>query len=101
MGEIMGDFLNQFLSNDNSKVNSPTLIASIITAILAALAVPVTILGMAAVYHHVWTLKKGLDSSVTTLLLGLAGGGGAGMGVGYFMARRTETFQGRVRPPKD
>lgn len=96
----MGEWLKEFQSQDNSKVDSPTVIAGIITAILAALAIPVTILGMAAVYHHVWTLKKGLDSSVTTLLLGLAGGGGAGMGVGYFMARRTG-LQGRVRPPQD
>jgi hypothetical protein len=62
-------------------------IATIITIILAALAIPVTILGMTAVYHHVWTLKKGLDSSVVSLLLGLAGGGGIGCGVGYGVSK--------------
>jgi hypothetical protein len=83
----MGEWLTNFQSADNSKVNSPTVIAAIITVILAALAIPVTILGMFAVHHHIWVLKKGLDSSVTTLLLGLAGGGGIGMGAGYAAAR--------------
>jgi hypothetical protein len=83
----MSDFVKNFLSANNDKVNSPTVIATIITVILAALAIPVTILGMFAVHHHIWVLKKGLDNSVTTLLLGLAGGGGIGMGAGYAAAR--------------
>ena len=83
----MSDFVKNFLSANNEKVNSPTVIATIITVILAALAIPVTILGMFAVHHHIWVLRKGLDNSVTTLLLGLAGGGGIGMGAGYAAAR--------------
>lgn len=83
----MGGFIKKFLSEDNKEVNSPTIIAAFITLALTALAIPVTVLGMCAVYHHVWTLKKGLDSSVTTLLLGLAGGGGMGCGIGYGMTK--------------
>jgi hypothetical protein len=83
----MGEFIKDFLSASNEKVNSSMVVATIITIILAALAIPVTILGMTAVYHHVWTLKKGLDSSVVSLLLGLAGGGGIGCGVGYGVSK--------------
>ena len=81
------EFAKEFLSGSNEKVNSATVIATLITVILAALAIPVTILGMFAVHHHIWVLKKGLDNSVTTLILGLAGGGGIGMGAGYAAAR--------------
>ena len=81
------EFVKEFLRSNNDSVSSPTVIATFITIILAALAIPVTILGMCAVYHHVWTLKKGLDSPVVSLLLGLAGGGGIGCGVGYGVSR--------------
>lgn len=96
----MGDFIQNFISSDNSKVNSPTVMAAVITTILAALAIPVTILGMCAVYHHVWVLKKGLDSPVVSLILGLAGGGGVGVGVGMGISRIGRGGMiGRVRPP--
>lgn len=91
-------FVKEFLSENNEKVNSATVLATIITVILAALAIPVTILGMMAVYHHVWVLKKGLDNSVTTLLLGLAGGGGIGMGAGYAAARLGRGGGGAIPP---
>ena len=94
-------FWRNFISADNQKVNSPTVIGAVLTIILTALAIPVTILGMAAVHHHVWVLKKGLDSSVTSLLLGLAGGGGIGCGVGYGVSRfgRTSGLPPDWKPP--
>jgi len=98
----MGEFVKEFLSENNAKVNSPTVIATIITIILTALAIPVTILGMFAVHHHIWVLNKGLDNSVTTLLLGLAGGGGIGMGAGYAAARfgRGPVPRAKFAPPE-
>ncbi len=95
----MGEFLKEFLSESNKKVNSPTVIATAITVILTSLAIPVTILGMFAVYHHVWVLNKGLDNSVATLILGLAGGGGIGCGVGYGISRFSQSWRSSGLPP--
>jgi len=81
------EFVEEFLKESSEKVNSPTVVASVITLILAAMAIPVTILGMCAIYHHVWTLKKGLDGGAAQVIIALAGGGGIGMGVGYAAAR--------------
>jgi len=94
----MMEYVREFFKKDDSIVNSPTVIATFITAVLTALAIPVTILGMFAVYHHVWVLNKGLDSSVTTLLLGLAGGGGVGMGAGYAAARFSRGYVPMAKP---
>ena len=98
----MGEFVKEFLSENNAKVNSPTVIATIITVILAALAIPVTILGMCAIYHHVWTLKKGLDGSAAQVIIALAGGGGVGMGVGYAASRfaRGPVAMAKPAPPE-
>lgn len=87
-------FFREFAKEDPTYVNSAGIIGAVVAVILAALAIPVTILGMAAIYHHVWVLKKGLDSSVASVILGLAGGGGVGCGVGYGVARL-----GRGGPP--
>jgi hypothetical protein len=87
-------FFREFAKEDPTYVNSTGVIGGVVAVILAALAIPVTILGMFAVYHHVWVLKKGLDNSVTSLILGLAGGGGVGCGLGYGVARF-----GRGGPP--
>ncbi|MCL4502095.1 MAG: hypothetical protein M1438_09590 [Deltaproteobacteria bacterium] len=87
-------FLQEFLSGSNDKVNSPTVIGTCITLIMAALAIPAGVLGLWAFYHHVWTLKKGLDGSAVQLIGLLIGGGGVGCGIGYGINR----FAGSGRP---
>ncbi len=74
-------FWREFLSGNNDLVNSPTVI---ITALGFVLAAPVMGLSYAAVYHHVWTLKKGLDGPTVNLLLGMLGAATGTLGASMF-----------------
>ena len=68
-------FFRDFLSSDNSKVNTITVLSSL-------LVIPIMLLAMAVLVYHCFYLRKGLDSNVVNLILGLVGGGGVGYGVG-------------------
>jgi hypothetical protein len=93
----MGEFWREFLSGRNDQVNSATVLGSWITLVMAVIAVPAAFLGLWAFYHHVWTLKKGLDSSSVQLISILIGGPGVGCGVGYAINR----FGRAPSPPPD
>jgi hypothetical protein len=91
----------EFWKADPSKVSQGTAFATVITGVLMLLSIPASIMGLCAFYHHVWTLKRGLDNSAVNLIAILIAGGGVGCGVGYGVAKwgqRLGLPSGRVSP---
>ncbi len=96
----MREWLKELFRQNNEKVSSPNVFIAGITVILAILAIPASLLGLWAFYHHVWTLKKGLDGPAVQLIGLIIGGGGVGIGAaGYGMSKLGGGTPAPWRPP--